>query len=166
MRNNSYLVNEPAPNSYSFKDLNSVLENKKEEELKKPHENNNSKKSNLFSVLISFWNRLVATPKNFPQAAHTEISSILKTEKNIVADKKIKLVLSKILDLPVDSENLLKAVANSKKIFHEDYPFDFILEYQNKRLGMMLLDVCYNEKNQEEIDYNFNPELKSFKGLF
>lgn len=49
MRNNSYLVNEPAPNSYSFKDLNSVLENKKEEELKKPHENNNSKKSNLLA---------------------------------------------------------------------------------------------------------------------
>ena len=166
MRNNSYLVNEPAPNSYSFKDLNSVLENKKEEELKKPHENNNSKKSNMFSILISFWNRLVAAPKNFPQAAHTKISCLLETEKVALADKKTKSVLAKILDLPIDSEKLIKAAAKTNKIFHEDYPFDFILEYQNKRLGMMLLDVCYNEKNQEKIGYKFNPELKSFKGLF
>ena len=55
---------------------------------------------------------------------------------------------------------------NSNKIFHEDYPGDFILEYQGKRLGLMLLDTCYDSNSEAKLIYRFNPNLKSFQGLF
>ncbi|WP_139374863.1 hypothetical protein [Salegentibacter holothuriorum] len=166
MKNNSYLINEPSPHSYSFKDENLLLESKKEEEHKNLFQESKSKKSRIFNFINNFWNRLVAYPTNFSQSANSKIINILETEKVILADNKIKSVLAKILGLPIDSKSLQKAVANTNKIFHEDYPFDFILEYQGKRLGIMLLDVCRDLNNKEEIVYKFNPEIKSFKGLF
>jgi hypothetical protein len=90
---------------------------------------------------------------------------MLENEKEILAANMVKTVLSRILELPMDSKKLSNATENSNKIFHEDYPFDFILEYQGKRLGMMLLDICYNSNNEKKLIYRFNPNLKSFQGL-
>ena len=78
----------------------------------------------------------------------------------------IKSILSKKLNLPKDSEALIEAIEKSNKIFHEDYPADFILEYQGERLGMALLDICYDSNRLPKPVYKFNENLKSFSGLF
>ena len=120
------------------------------------------KKIKSFNFLNNFWNRLVSMPQSFPQKQNDSISSLLKEEKGISASPFIRSVLSEILELPMDSKKLSNAMQNSIKIFHEDYPCDFILEYQGKRLGMMLLDICYNSNSEGTYIYRFNANLKSF----
>lgn len=110
--------------------------------------------------------RLVSKPLSFSQTPNSSISNIPEIEKVILETNIIKAVLSKELELPIDSKKLTRAVENSNKIYHEDYPFDFILEYQRKRLGMMILDICYDSENEAKPTYRFNPDLKSFQGLF
>jgi len=101
-----------------------------------------------------------------PHSLNSSISSILAEERNILAFNIIKNVLSKELELPYGSKKLSIAMDKCNKIYHEDYPFDFILEYNGKRLGMILLDRCYNSENEEKLIYRFNSDLKSFEGLF
>jgi len=120
------------------------------------------KKIKNFNFQNYFWNRLVSKPQSFSQKPNTSIISLLEEENGISASPFIRSVLSEILELLIDSEKLLDAMQNSNKIFHEDYPFDFILEYQGNRLGMMLLDICYDSNSEGKLIYRFNPNLKSF----
>jgi hypothetical protein len=136
------------------------------EELPKDFSKSASKAKSNFSNLIEFWKRLVSKPQSLPQSSNSRISIILEDQKNIPPTQIIKSVLSKKLELPLDSIKLSMALEKCNKIFHEDYPFDFILEYEGKRLGMILLDRCYNSKNEEKLIYRFNSDLKSFEGLF
>jgi hypothetical protein len=165
MKHDFHLVDESAPNSNLFNNENLLLKSKKEqppENLSKKVDTNNL---GIFNSLSNFWKRLVSNPLSFPQTPNSSISSMLEDEKEILAANMVKTVLSRILELPMDSKKLSNATENSNKIFHEDYPFDFILEYQGKRLGMMLLDICYNSNNEKKLIYRFNPNLKSFQGL-
>lgn len=151
--------------SYFLKDINLYNIPKEENSSKKfsPETIENQKFS---TVLSDFWKRLVLKPHSFPQKPQISISKILEEEKGILASNQIKFVLSKKLELPLDSKELLAAMDNSCKIFHEDFPGDFILEYQDERLGMMMLDICFDSHNQAKPVYKFNPRLKSFQGLF
>ncbi|WP_026839410.1 hypothetical protein [Gillisia sp. JM1] len=117
-------------------------------------------------TLNSFWNRLVSDPESFNQNLGENISTILEKEKMLSASLKVQSVLSRELLLANNSELLLNAIEKCNKIFHEDFPGDFILEYNGNRLGMFLLEICYDFQNKANIDYKFNPEIKSFKGLF
>jgi len=162
MKSNSDLLDNSVENS----DKGLLLKTVKEKlpiDLSKEVEINKIKN---FKFLNDFWNRLVSKPQSFPQNRNASISSLLEEEKGILISRFIGSVLSGILELPLDSKKLSNAVENSNKIFHEDYPFDFILEYQGKRLGMMLIDISYNSKSEAKLIYKFNPNLKSFQGLF
>lgn len=116
--------------------------------------------------LTNFWKKLIFKPDIFPQSPNTSIYNILEEEKGEMATNVISSVLSKKLELSLNSAALALAMENSIKIFHEDFPWDFILEYNGERLGMVLLDICYNSNNEPVPIYRFNPYLKSFQGLF
>ncbi|UJH91731.1 hypothetical protein LZ575_03345 [Antarcticibacterium sp. 1MA-6-2] len=133
--------------------------------------------NNLFSVsdpqkkwdlnfLNSFWKKLTSSPENFPQTPNTSISNILEEDMGVLASNATKRVLANKLELSIDSIHLAKAIKDSFEIYHEDYPYDFILEYKGERLGMMLLDKCYNSNGEVKLVYRFNPNIISFRGLY
>lgn len=126
---------------------------------------NNHYQSEIYNNLMQFWKRLVARPSSYPQNQHLRISTILEEELGIQCSNLIKFILSRKLRLTEDSQELLQAIEACNQIFHEDYPGDFILEYNDERLGMMILANCGNSKNKFELEYKFNPGLKSFRGL-
>ncbi|HKL36800.1 MAG TPA: hypothetical protein VJ899_10955 [Salegentibacter sp.] len=165
MKFDPQMVDKSTPYSSLLNDDDLLLQTQKEELPIDFPKSGNKTKSN-FSNLTAFWKRLVSKPQSLPQSSNSSIISILEEEKNISPTQIIKTVLSKKLELPLDSIKLSKALEKSNKIFHEDYPFDFILEYEGKRLGMILLDRCYNSENEEKLIYRFNSDLKSFEGLF
>lgn len=113
-----------------------------------------------------FWKRLVFQPLSFPQNPHTPIFNLLEEDIESLAFNSIRSVLSKKLELSMSSEELSKAIENSIKIFHEDFPYDFILEYNGERLGLMLLDKCFTSMGEAELIYKFNPHITNFRGLF
>lgn len=115
--------------------------------------------------LNRFWNRLVVTPRKLDEKPSSPISEILPQEKKNLADRMIVKVLSAKLKLTKDSAEILKAKKESTKIFHEDFPGDFILEYNGTRLGLFLLDTCYDADNNATQVYKFRSDLKSFNGL-
>lgn len=158
MKENSYFfLNGHLPFS-NLKDLRS------EESLQKKQYKNKNKSTSKY--LNRFWNRLIGNPESFSQHPNYYISDILEEEKNICANEKIASILSDKLNLAQNSDELYKAVKNSIKIFHEDFPGDFILEYNGTRLGLFLLDICYDLNNNGTPVYRFKSNLKSFDGLF
>ena len=165
MKSNSDLLDNSVENSYLF-DEGLVSKTVKEKSPIGFSKEVEIKKIKYFKFLNDFWNRLIFKPQSFPQNKNASISSLLEEEKGILVSHFIRSVLSEILELPIDSKKLSEAVQNSNKIFHEDYPFNFILEYQGKRLGMMFLDICYNSNSEAKLIYRINPNLKSFQGLF
>ena len=165
MKFDPQMVDKSTPYSSLLNDDDLLLQTQKEE-LPIDFPKSGSKTKSNFSNLTAFWKRLVSKPQSLPQSANSSISSILEDEKTISPTQIIKTVLSKKLELPIDSIKLSIALEKCNKIFHEDYPFDFILEYEGKRLGMILLDRCYNSENEEKLIYRFNSDLKSFEGLF
>lgn len=119
-----------------------------------------------FSYLKNFWSRLIFAPKSYHKYPNAYISNIVAEETGPLATEIIRSTLSTTLNLPLNSAILTEAISQTSSIFHEDFPFDFILEYKGERLGMMVLDFCYNSNNQAIPEYKFNPHVKSFKGVF
>ena len=119
-----------------------------------------------FDYLKKFWSKLIFDPSYFPQNQDTLISEIIGDQKEILASKIIRSTLAKNLDLPLNSALLTDAILHTSSIFHEDYPYDFILVYKGERLGMMVLDFCRDSNNEVVPEYKFNPHLKNFKGVF
>jgi len=144
---------------------NSLLGQIKKEEFESDFPFTSTKGRN-FNHLSTFWKRLIFKPGRLAQTPGSSISDILEEETNISATNFIRTVLSKNLHLPNESPKISMALEKCNKIFHEDYPFDFILVLDGKRLGMILLDKCYDSENEVRFVYRFNPDLKSFKGLF
>jgi len=116
--------------------------------------------------LNRLWERLIFWPLSFQQNQNSHISNILEEETNLLASESIRAVLSDKLELPLNSKNLSEVIKDSFKIFHEDFPYDFILVYKGERLGMMMLDKCLNSNGDEKLMYRFQPHITSFRGLF
>lgn len=125
-----------------------------------------NKNSSFFEHLSQFWNLLVARPESLSQKPNSCISEILEEEKGISANEMITKILSEKLGLEQDSAEVLNAVEKSNQIYHEDFPGDFILEYNGTRLGLFLSDVCYDSSNEVTPIYRFKPDLKSFHGIY
>ncbi len=121
------------------------------------------KNSNFLNQL---WKKLIFNSLSFPHNPNSEISSILSEETGALAFEATNSILSKKLDLPMHSKDLLKANEDSVQIYHEDYPYDFILEYCGERLGIMILDKCFDSNGEAHLTYRFNPQIQSFRGLF
>jgi hypothetical protein len=119
-----------------------------------------------YNSLINFWNRLIFKPKSITQKPNASIFSILEKEKNKLTTDIVKSILSKKLNLSMTSPDLSLALEKSNKIYHEDFPWDFILEYDGERLGIVLLDFCYNSNEESIPIYRFNPDIKSFRGMY
>lgn len=117
------------------------------------------------NYLNKLWKRLIFRPLSFSQDHNTPIINILKEETNLLASNSIQSVLSTKLELPINSKKLSEVIKDTFKIFHEDFPWDFILEYRGERLGMMMLDKCLSSSGEEKLIYRFHPHLKSFRGL-
>ena len=125
-----------------------------------------NKISSFTEHLSQFWNLLIAKPESLSQKLNSCISEILEEEKGISANEMITKILSEKLSLEQDSAEVLEAVEKSNQIYHEDFPGDFILEYNGTRLGLFLIDVCYDSSNEATPIYRFRPNLKSFHGLY
>ncbi|UJH91732.1 hypothetical protein LZ575_03350 [Antarcticibacterium sp. 1MA-6-2] len=162
--NSDFFVNPVSASSYI---LEGCLQN---DRINKGLNNNNfssesdPKKWDL-NFLNSFWKKLTSSPENFPQTPNSKISNILEENTRELTSKATKRVLANKLELSIDSIHLAKAINDSFEIYHEDYPYDFILEYKGERLGMMLLDKCFNSYGEVKLVYRFNPDVKSFQGL-
>ncbi|TVZ27535.1 hypothetical protein JM83_2583 [Gillisia sp. Hel_I_86] len=130
--------------------------------------NKNSQKENAggSNFLSNFWNRLISTPESFSQHSSTSISTILEEEKGISSSNMINTVLSQKLNLEPNSTALSEAAQECNKIYHEDFPGDYILEFRGDRLGIFLRDLCYDANGKAMVEYIFKPEIKSFRGLF
>ncbi|MGA8855252.1 MAG: hypothetical protein WB492_13840 [Christiangramia sp.] len=162
MKHNASLVSNFVENSFLFKGASFFI-NPEKHSGSNSFENSSSEKNSIFSA---FWEKLIHKPHSFTQTPNTSISTIMQESGGISTSGIIKSILSEKLNLPKDSEALIEAIEKSNKIFHEDYPADFILEYQGERLGMALLDICYDSNRQPKPVYKFNENLKSFSGLF
>lgn len=113
-----------------------------------------------------FWNRLLFLPESFTHPPQTPINNIWLEETGISEVRLVRSVLAEKLGLPYNSTKLYIALEESHKIYHEDFPGDFVLEFKGERLGMAILDICYNINQVASPIYRFNPEMKNFKGLF
>ena len=123
-------------------------------------------KTKNYIFLNNFWKRLITWPQNFLQTPNSTISSILVEDTGKLASGAKRSVLANKLELSIDSIELSNAIEDSFEIYHEDYPYDFILGYKGERLGMMLLDKCFNSNGEAKLIYRFNPHIKSFRGLY
>ena len=154
--NNSYLLDEDIQYNKVFEklfnDFSTLLKPKK-----------NIRNSNFLNNL---WRKLVSDPSSLTQNQNPAISNILEKETGSLVSDAVNSVLSEKLELPTNSKKLSVANEESIKIFHEDYPGDFILEYKGERLGLMMLDKCFNSKGEAHLIYRFNPQIQSFRGLF
>jgi len=159
-------------NSYLFKSetlfftANTDWQSKENFQTNKEKNLVNNKFSSFSDHLSQFWNMLIARPESLSQKPNSCISEILEEEKGITANELILEILSEKLCLEQDSSEVLKAVEKSNRIYHEDFPGDFILEYNGTRLGLFLIDICYNSSNEDTPVYKFRPNLKSFNGLY
>lgn len=122
-----------------------------------------SGKANFLSI---FWNKLIKTPQSYIQKPNTDISKILSEENGLCSNNLLSSVLSNKLEIPENSSALKSALEKCNKIFHEDFPGDFVLEYSGDRLGMFLVDICYDSQGNSKLLYRFRPEIKNFRGLF
>ena len=166
MKHNAPLVSNLFENSFLFKIAGLFF---RTEEYDRASENSSiveSTTSGKNTIFSAFWERLIHRPASFTQSPNASISSILEEDKGISASGITKSILAKKLNIPQDSPAVLTALEESNKIFHEDYPADFILEYQGERLGMALLDVCFDCNNTPKPVYKFNESLTSFNGIF
>lgn len=167
MKVNSYILINPIENSYFLEDdsrSGKISERSINDNSSEIKPGKQLKESNF---LNNFWKRLIFNPLSLRQSPNSNISSILEEETDSLAFDATNSVLSKKLELPMNSEELLKANEDSAKIYHEDYPYDFILEYQGERLGMMMLDKCFDSTTGEaNFIYRFNSDIKNFKGLY
>src|SRR5690606_33726857 len=132
-----------------------VDDNHSDEVNNKLHSNLTSKcdspRSGQYNFLRNFWKRLTLRPSSFPQNQNASIINIVDEEIGTLASESIKTVLANHLDLPINSKKLSEVINDSFKIFHEDFPCDFILEFQGERLGMMMLDRCSNSTGEETL---------------
>lgn len=165
MKSSPHFVSNYVGNSNLFKVIGSFFRSDmldQNVENAEPYKKNNSCAKSIFG---EFWDRLLYKPQSFNQNPNAVISSILLEEKGIAATEVIKSVLSRRLNISKNSTRINNAIKETRKIFHEDFPADFILEYQGERLGMMLLDICYDSNKNPQPVYRFNTNLKSFKGM-
>jgi len=125
-----------------------------------------NKPSSFNFFLNNFWNRLVTKPEAFKQQINTSVYHLLEEERGLAASNLIQTVLAKHLNISTASGELNKATLKSNKIYHEDFPGDFILEYNGDRLGLFLLDICQDSKGNHTTNYQFKSHIKSFKGLY
>ncbi len=148
---------------FSFK-----TENKNEASTLSIQKKNDSQNENnrSFNFLGNFWNKLVSNPESLSQNPNIEVSATLEEKKGVSSSKIVRSVLAQKLALENNSTELLKAVEKCNKIFHEDFPGDFILEYNGNRMGLFLMDICYDSQGKANVDYKFKPNIKSFRGLF
>lgn len=117
---------------------------------------------------LNFWNRLIFAPECFSSGLKTpiHIHTIVEKEIPISSIEIISSVLSEKFGFPKNSITLSNAVEAARKIFHEDHPYDFVLEYNGERLGMVVLDFFSNSNEEGLPLYKFYPHIKSFHGLY
>lgn len=155
-------------NTESFDPLKDDLKSLRDQSIKVFENliNKNSPSKKNYTFLNRLWKKLIINPQSFYHTPNFEISGILEEEAGTLAFDAANSVLSEELNLPINSPELLTAHENSIKIFHEDYPFDFILEYEGERLGIFMWDKCFNSAGEATPVYRFNPDIKDFSGLF
>ncbi len=118
----------------------------------------NSGSVNL-SSFFGKWRRLITNPFKDNHQEEATIYDIFKEDMPI--HELVKMVLVQKDKLHASAQELQDAVLESNKIFHEDYPGDFILEFKGERLGMFILNNP--RAGEEALNYIFKPGLKSFK---
>lgn len=115
---------------------------------------------------LNFWNRLIFAPECFSSGLKTPIHTIVEKEIAISSNEMISSVLSEKFGFPKNSITLSNAMEATRKIFHEDHPYDFVLEYNGERLGMVVLDFFSNSNEEALPLYRFYSHVKSFHGLY
>ncbi len=120
----------------------------------------------MFNSFLAMWDRLITIPELKSSDKNTSITDyILSKESQMKEKEMVRTVLSENLDLPLDSLELISAIEKSNKIYHEDYPGNYILEYNGNRLGMFELNTSFDSNNKLSITYKFQSGVKSFKWL-
>ena len=120
-------------------------------------------KKDMVNSFSDWWQRLIHDPESFPQSEDTPVGNmVMQKESQIYENELIKNVLSRFLNLANDSVEVLRAMKKSNKIFHEDFPGNYILEYKGNRLGMFFLRTAKGLNNSYDVSYEFNPKVKSF----
>lgn len=114
---------------------------------------------------FSKWNRILMQSDCFKVSDKTPLS-ILVPGVNIINREHamVRRVLSEKFDIPVGPE-LISISKSCNRIFHEDFPGHFILEYKGKRLGMFFLNFCKEREGVFNLSYRFKNDLKSFAYL-
>jgi len=118
-----------------------------------------------YQFINNFWNKLISKPDSFGAEMNPDIFQILNEDQGSSATKMITTVITQKLQNSIKSTNLREVIANCNKIFHEDFPGDFILELNGNRMGMFLFDVCYDSNGKPNVNYKYKPEMNSFKDL-
>ena len=111
----------------------------------------------------STWQTLIMNPLYFSYDSETSVEDvILREQSKFHETQMLKMVLSKEFDFDLNSIEVLNATKNCRKIFHEDYPGNYILEFQGNRLGMFELSICKNSLNEYNLKYHFKSNIKRF----
>lgn len=114
---------------------------------------------------FSKWNRILMQSDCFKVGDKTPLSILVPGESIIKKEQAIvKRALAEKFDMPMGPEvtNISKSC---NRIFHEDFPGHFILEYKGKRLGMFFLNFCEEYEGVFKLSYRFKNDLKSFAYL-
>ncbi len=120
-------------------------------------------KKNMMHSFTTWWERLITAPESFSQSDDTPLSKmVIQKESQIYENELVNGVMSRFLNLAVDSVELSRAVKKSNKIFHEDFPGNYILEYNGKRIGMFCLRAEAGLNNSLDVGYEFYPKVQSF----
>ncbi|MCM4156117.1 hypothetical protein [Gramella sp. AN32] len=109
------------------------------------------------------WRTLVMNPLSFSYNNKASVEQIILQEESKFHETEIlKIILSKELDLPIESNYLKNKIADCNKIFHEDFPGNYILELNGSRLGLFVLSICKNNSGNFNLRYTFKSDVTRF----
>lgn len=120
-------------------------------------------KQEMLGSFMTWWDRLRSEPGSFAQSDDTPIGTmVLQKESQIYENELVESVLGNFLNLDIGSVELARALKKSNKIYHEDFPGDYILEHNGKRLGMFSLKSEQGIHSAVDVSYEYYPGVKRF----
>ncbi|MDT0686043.1 hypothetical protein [Autumnicola psychrophila] len=166
---NPYLVRNEDPNLTVSRSvsLKIGLKNSKKEDQKSSGISLGKVSSSLVNSFLNTWQKLIDAPQSFPEQELTPVSTyVIREDSQQAEESMLREILCNTLNLESGSYELTQALEVTNKIYHEDFPGSYILEYKGDRLGMFFLDIRKRVNGISEVNYEFLPQVKTFKYLF
>lgn len=115
----------------------------------------------IFKNWLSFW----MNPDMLHLGIFDSLAAVLHSEETLLKENAIIQEVLKEHTAFASEDELLLAVQKCTKIFHEDFPGNYILAYKGKKLGMFVLKCIPESSDSYALTYFYHADLTDFNYL-